>query len=124
MMDGTLLEKGETLTALYTMGSPLAVWSLRFEDFGVPITFPPAGLIEPYNAPAEWVNLYDRDDVIAYPLKSLNAAYEHNVTEDVAVNVGSVLTMWNPAAHVGYWTDGEVIRRISAGLARVWRSIN
>lgn len=125
MMDGTLLEKGETLTSLYTMGSPLAVWSLRFKDFGVPITFPPADLIEPYgSAPAEWVNLYDQDDIIAYPLKCLNAAYEHNVTEDVAVNVGSVLTMWNPAAHVGYWTDGGVIRRISAGLARVWRSIN
>lgn len=125
MMEGTPIELGRTLTALYTMGSPIAIWSLRFPDFGIPITFPPADLIDRYQtAPTEWVNLFDPDDVIGYPLKSLNDDYERNVSEDVPVNVGSVLTNWNPASHVGYWKDRGVVERVSRGLGSLWRAIN
>lgn len=124
-MDETSLEFGNTLVALYTMGSPIAVWSLRFPDFGTPITFPAPDLIDRYrNVPAEWVNIFDADDVIGYPLKCLNDDYERNVTEDIAENVGSLATMWNPASHVGYWTDRGVVGRVAQGLAQVWRTIN
>jgi len=37
MIGNTPLERGETLTLLYTLGSPIAIWSLRYPDFGVPI---------------------------------------------------------------------------------------
>ncbi|MCA1706464.1 MAG: hypothetical protein LC808_25650 [Actinobacteria bacterium] len=70
------------------------------------------------------MNLYDEDDVIAYPLKCLNDAYAASVAEDVQVNVGNILTMWNPASHTGYWSDGAVIRRIAEGLTRTWRAVN
>jgi hypothetical protein len=125
LMSETPLENGRTLLSFYTMGSPLAVWSLRFPDFGVPIAFPPTGLLERYrNAPAEWLNLYDQDDVIAYPLKVLNERYRASVTEDIPVSVGNVLTMWNPAAHTGYWMDSDTVGRCATGLASVWRSLN
>jgi hypothetical protein len=124
MFTGSSLESGKTLTSLYTMGSPIAIWSLRFPDFGTPITFPPAELLPRYGEPTEWVNLFDKDDVIAYPLKGLNDRYEANVTDDVAVNVGNVLTMWNPASHTSYWTDGDVVARVAEGLVRVWRQLN
>jgi hypothetical protein len=125
MMGGSPMESGRTLTTLYTMGSPIAVWSLRFPDFGVPIAFPPADLLDRYrDASVEWVNLYDQDDVIAYPLKVLNDRYNLSVTEDLPVNVGNLLAMWNPASHTGYWTDSDVVARAAAGLVRVWRSVN
>ncbi len=124
MNTGSVLESGRTLTSLYTAGSPLAVWSLRYSDFGEPVTFPP-DLIDRYRgAPSEWVNFYDHDDVIGYPLKTLNSSYEKNVTEDLAVNVGHLATGWTPASHVGYWNDREVVARIAEGLARLWRAVN
>jgi hypothetical protein len=125
MMGHAAMEEEKTHTSLYTMGSPIAVWSLRFPDFGVPIQFPSDNLLPKYGGtPKEWVNVYDEDDIIAYPLKCLNAAYEANVAEDIEVNVGNILTMWNPASHTGYWTDAAVIRRIAEGLTRTWRAVN
>ncbi|MCA1707623.1 MAG: hypothetical protein LC808_31875 [Actinobacteria bacterium] len=44
-MGHAALEEGKTHTSLYTMGSPIAVWSLRFPDFGVPIQFPAENLL-------------------------------------------------------------------------------
>src|SRR5262245_30953825 len=57
------LELGETLTRFVTMGSPISLWSLRYPGFGRPIRIPPG---------AVWLNLYDPDDVIGYPLRPLN----------------------------------------------------
>ena len=121
----TPLENGDTLTLFYTMGSPMAVWSLRFEGFGLPITVPATDLGTHHpGLEGEWVNFYDPDDVIGYPLRPLNDAYERSVAKDVAVNVGGVLTSWNPLSHGGYWADADVIRPIARSLARVWSHIN
>jgi hypothetical protein len=124
------LEQGRTLALFYTMGSPIAIWSLRYprtntsEQFGKPIDVPSRDLAAFYpGLQGEWINFFDRDDVIAYPLRVLNAEYAARV-KDVEVNAGNWLTRWNPASHLGYWTDGEVIRIIVGGLVRVWKSIN
>jgi hypothetical protein len=59
----TPLENGETLTLLYTLGRPIAVWSLRYKDFGVPIPVPAPELTEHHpGLSGEWVNFYDPDD--------------------------------------------------------------
>ena len=121
----TPLENGETLTLLYTLGSPLAIWSLRYHDFGLPIAVPAAKL--PTHHPGlagEWVNFYDPDDVIGYPLRALNDGYRRSVSSDVAVNVGGVLSSWNPLSHGSYWTDDDVTKPIARSLARVWRHVN
>ena len=44
LMGNTPLERGETLTLFYALGSPIAVWSLRYRDFGVPIAVPSPAL--------------------------------------------------------------------------------
>ena len=126
-MGKTPLELGETLTSLYTFGSPIALWSLRYRDFGKPIAVPSPKLGNHYPnllVSGEWLNFYDEDDVIGYPLKELNTAYRTAVTEDRQVNVGGILTSWNPLSHNGYWTDNDVTKPIAAGLARVWRRVN
>src|SRR6267143_6465196 len=40
MIHGAPLERMETLSLLFTMGSPIALWSLRYSDFGEPIRLP------------------------------------------------------------------------------------
>lgn len=128
----TPIEHGETLARLFTMGSPIPLWSLRFRHppFGVPITMPDPGIWRHYPAArcpdltGQWLNFFDADDVIACPLKPLNNAYREMVTADIAVNVGSPLTSWNPLSHNGYWTDRDVTVPIARSLADLWRTVN
>lgn len=121
-INGTPLERGETLALLYTMGSPIALWSLRYAKFGDPIRFPEPMLTRHHpGLDGRWVNMYDPDDVVGYPLRPLNARYRETVTEDLPIDVGSIFTRWNPMSHLGYWKDGWVADRIAEGLALAWR---
>jgi pimeloyl-ACP methyl ester carboxylesterase len=117
----TPLEQGETLAWLFTMGSPIALWSLRYEhpEFGVPIRVPAPAFAS--GRPAlrcGWINIFDKDDVIGYPLKSL---YPDAILEDARVNAGSWLTSWNPLSHDAYWTDADVTGKIARELAEFWK---
>jgi len=121
LLSDTPLERGETFALFYSMGSPIALWSLRYPRFGEPMRFPRADLSRhhPSLEPA-WINVYDPDDVIGYPLQALNASYRAAVTEDRPVDVGSIFTRWNPLSHVGYWNDGRVADGIAESLAEAW----
>jgi hypothetical protein len=121
----TPLENGETLALLYTLGSPLALWSLRYQNFGSPIQIPSPDLARHWpQATGEWVNFYDKNDVIGFPLKTINPAYAAAVKEDRVVNVGNLLTTLTPLCHTAYWTDNDVTKPIAESLARVWRQTN
>ena len=116
---------GETLTLFYTMGSPVALWSLRYENFGKPIHVPSPKLHNHYaNLAGEWVNFYGKADVIGYPLKELNADYRVAVTSDCPVLVGGPLAFWNPLSHMAYFGDTDVLGPIAEGLVGVWQTIN
>ncbi len=124
-MGDTPLDRGETLSLLYTMGSPLALWSLRFSDFGRPITVPSPYLENYYpTLESEWINYYDRDDLVAFPLKGLNDDYDKAVTADKEVNVGNILTSWNPLSHLEYWGDKDVVNPVADALMRTWKAVN
>ncbi|MCP4677625.1 MAG: chemotaxis protein [Deltaproteobacteria bacterium] len=115
------LERGETLSTYYTMGSPIAIWSMRYKDFGLPINVPSARLGAHHSGiKGEWINFYDEDDVIGYPLSKLNKQYGKMV-KDRSVNVGGILTHWNPVSHGEYWTDNDVTKPIASSLLKVWK---
>ncbi|WP_164667926.1 chemotaxis protein [Virgibacillus doumboii] len=121
----TPIEQCETLALFYTLGSPMALWSMRYIDFGSPIAVPAPGVERLYpGISGEWLNFYDKDDVLAYPLKGLNDAYNRAVTKDVGVNAGGLLTSWNPLSHMKYDTDDAVIESIVYGLVNVWKVVN
>lgn len=124
-MDDTPLEKGDTLSLFYTMGSPMALWSVRYLDFGSPICIPALSLADYYpKVQGEWLNFYDRDDVLAYPLKGINDSFHHSVTEDVEINAGGLFTSWNPLSHSQYMTEQDVIDLIVNGLVQTWKEVN
>lgn len=124
-MGDTPLERAETLAHLYTLGSPLALWSLRYVEFGRPIKFPLDEFKDHYpQLTPEWINYYDADDIIAFPLKTLNEYYDAVVTADREVDVGNLINSKTPFSHLGYWTDADIIRPISDALIRTWRALN
>ena len=124
-IEDTAIERGETFCKFFTIGSPIALWSLRYENFGKPISVPSPDFKKHYpNAKGEWVNYYDKDDIIGYPLKTLNKDYEKYVTRDVEINVGGFWSSWNPASHMGYWEDDSVVVPIAESLAQLWMKIN
>jgi hypothetical protein len=119
----TPLERGETLAWMFTMGSPIALWSLRYEhpDFGVPIQVPaPAFRNAHPGLRCGWINIFDEDDVIGYPLKPL---YGDAILQDKQVNAGGLLSSWNPLSHDGYWTDSDVTDEIAGELAAMWKTL-
>jgi hypothetical protein len=115
----TPLGRGETLTHFYMMGSPIALWTMRFEDFGVPIVVPAPPIRSMQPDIGEWVNFYDKDDVIAYPIKSLNDRYEEHVTADVEVSNPGLLSGTPLGSHGGYYKSNQVLDRIVHSLAQM-----
>ncbi|TFE30607.1 hypothetical protein [Cohnella luojiensis] len=117
----TPLERGETLTHLYTMGSPIALWTLRYHDFGKPISVPAMNLRG--QEIGEWVNFYDKDDVIAYPIKILSEQYDEVVKDDIEVRNPGLLSGTPLGSHGGYYHSDEVIERIVQSLAEMYNKI-
>lgn len=119
------LENGDTLTLFYTMGTTLPLWSLRYSNFNRPINIPSINLKDYYpELQGEWINFYNKNDVLGFPLMPIYEDYDIAANEDREVNIGNLLTSWNPLCHTAYDTDMLVIEPIVDGLVRTWRQIN
>ena len=118
------LTRCETLAGLITFGSNIPLFTLGLDQVK-PIIFPPLGnaLPAPVRAVARWMNYFDRDDVLGYPLREINSAYAATVHEDVALQVGSLWSSWNPASHTAYWSDERFIDRVAAQVAEVYQAL-
>ena len=120
----TPLERGETLTRVYTLASQIPFWSLRHPNFDHPIQVPSVKLDRHYsNLKGEWINFYNKSDIMGYPLKRLNEAYSQAVTEDREINDGGLLESWNPLSHCSYWTSETVIETIANGLHNILQQL-
>lgn len=111
------------LANLFTFGSPIALWALRYPGLGEPVAFPMPGRAYPQLG-VDWLNFFDDDDVIAYPLKPISTQYDSVVTRDIKVNAGSFFTNWTPLSHTQYWGDSEITNPIADKLAADWRHLN
>ena len=76
--------------------------------------------IDKPNDQFRWLNFYDPDDVLGWPLKDLYS-YEGTSArpEDIAVDVGTLLTNWNPLSHSAYWTSPSFIQPASRLLQQL-----
>lgn len=120
----TPLERGETLTSIYTLASQIPFWSLRHPNFDSPILVPSKKLSQYYpNLEGEWINFFNKSDIMGYPLKSLNKAYSDAVTKDKEVNAGGLLESWNPLSHCSYWTDKDVVNTIASSLHNILQQL-
>ena len=101
-------QKMKSLAGLITFGCNIPLFTFAYDKKNIrPIKFPGSKLSAAHKQRARWLNFYDPDDILAYPLKPINKAYRDVVNRDIPINVGSVLFSWNPGAHGKYWTDND-----------------
>lgn len=120
----------ETFAGFITLGNNMPLFTFTFgPDKVYPITRPPGAnmrsafpgiaLSEAIIKQARWLNFFSRNDLLGYPLKSLNAAYngEARLTDHIVSSEGYVRAALLPSslnamrAHVGYWVHRGVVRR-------------
>ena len=112
------LEQFKTFAGFITFGTPMALLSLQQGcSFDKPINVIGADLPKAIQERVKWNNYYDKDDVIAYPLKGINDAYQAVIDGDYEINVGSAATSWNPACHNGYWEDKDFYKPVAEYFA-------
>ena len=112
----TAFERIETLAGMVTFGCNIPLFTLAYTEV-MPIRFPARQLPPDIKSKAKWFNYYDPNDILGYPLKPINAAYNMAVTEDKAINVGGLFPGWNLISHGKYWTDNDFTKPVAEFIA-------
>lgn len=106
-----------TLAGMITFGCNIPLFTFAYEKTHIkPIRFPGSKLSAANKDRARWLNFFDPDDVLGYPLKPINKAYRDVVDRDIAINVGGVVSNWNPMSHAKYWTDNDFTKPVTRFL--------
>lgn len=116
----TSFAKAETLSGLITFGCSIPLFTLSrplTQVKTIKFPGPKSGSCFPgTNATArrsvlKWNNYFDADDILGYPLKPVNSAYDKVVDSDIQIQTGTIL-----GAHTGYWTDNDFTRPVAQQL--------
>lgn len=100
-----------SMSTLITVGCNIPVFVAGYKD------------IKPFkalNKNFEWLNLYDKDDILGWPLKPLSLSYR-DLVDDIAINANEntkdlLLKSWNPLSHESYFGDKTVIQTVAKAL--------
>jgi hypothetical protein len=101
------LERMETLRAFISFGC------------NIPLFVMGAATVTPIALNgATWLNYYDSDDILGYPLMPLyfptgTAKPAGFDLQDIEVEVSGPFTGWNPLSHGGYWDHSRVVMGIA-----------
>ena len=104
---------GATCSAFVTTGCNIPIFCAAHKQMDIrPIARPTARF--------EWINLYDPDDALGWPLQPLSPGYAALV-DDRAINAGQgvvtwILKSWNPLSHSAYWADAQVLDLLAQRL--------
>jgi len=108
---------GATCTAMLTTGCNIPIFVAAHKEMDIkPIAPPTAGF--------EWINIYDPDDALGWPLQPLSPGYAAMV-QDRQINAGQgmlrwILESWNPLSHLAYWSDDKVLEPLAGLLMRAF----
>jgi len=107
---------GGTCAALVTTGCNIPIFVAAHKEMNIIPIAAPTSLFK-------WINYYDPDDVLGWPLQPLSNGYRALV-EDRAINAGGgarklLLRSWNPLSHNNYWDDGAVLDAVAGMLRRL-----
>ena len=104
---------GATCSAFVTTGCNIPIFCAAHKQMDIkPIVRPTQRF--------EWINLYDPDDALGWPLQPLSPGYAALV-DDRAINASKgaanwLLKSWNPLAHSAYWGDAQVLDLLAQRL--------
>lgn len=113
--DEKLFLAGTRLNRWITTGCNIPVFVAAHQQMDIKPIAPP-------NADFHWLNLFDPDDVLGWPLRPLSPGY-HDLVEDRSINAGQgaiewIVKSWNPLSHTAYWGDDEVLDPLVGMLER------
>ena len=84
---------------LFTFGTTIPLWTLKYKNFDNPIHL---------NDNQTWINMYDNDDILGYPLGNISPKYQDLVKAgkliDIEVNSGQSSPR---GTHYATWTTGQ-----------------
>jgi len=108
----TPFQRMETLTGIVTFGCNLPLFTFACDPVET-IQFPPSTLPAEWAERARWLNVYDPDDALGFPLHPTSASYQAVVDEDRPIQVGSLVDGWTPFSHNRYWEDGDLVDAVA-----------
>jgi len=108
-------ERMHWLAGFITFGCNIPLFTFAV-DKPVPIRVPATRLPARFKEKARWLNFYDPDDVLGWPLKPVSPAYARAVDADIRLQVGAAVSGWTPAAHLLYWRDRRFARHVAEFL--------
>jgi hypothetical protein len=114
----TSVQRLETLAGLITFGCNIPLFLPPVAPYEC-VRFPRPGLRAELKAAARWLNVYDRYDVLGYPLDGLWDEGHGTIIEDLALEVGPPGLSLTPLAHSFYWTDSGFQLRVGRELQMV-----
>lgn len=120
----TAFERCETTARFVTFGCNLPLFTFSFpEDELDPIAYPGTSLPASFRQEPWWVNYYDRDDLLAYPIAPASAKYralaDMGELVDLQINAGGLLRGWNTLSHNAYWTSPGFYEPVAGMLKRL-----
>lgn len=119
-LGGSAFERMETLTGLYTFGNNMPIYLGAYDVEKLEaIGFPSPALPEYLKPLARWENIYSKRDAMGYPIKTINTTYFQAVTADIQMNIGGLLTFWNTASHIRYWSTKRIQSRIATHVKEI-----
>ena len=106
----TPFQRMETMGGFVTFGTNIPVFQFAFPPEDVrPISYPGTALANERRITPWWLNYYDRDDALAFPLREVGPRYEEMVDggeiAETQIRLGGFFSGWNPLSHTRYWTD-------------------
>lgn len=116
-------QKLHTMGGFVTFGCniPLFVFSLPVSKIK-PIAYPGTKIPVPKRVSPWWLNFYDKDDILGYPLAEIGPRYaaleSKGKLREKSINVGNLLEFWNPLSHLAYWTDEDFVKPVAKFLGR------
>jgi hypothetical protein len=117
-MGRTPFERMETLTTLVTYGSTIPLFLPPVEPIEC-VRLPRETLPPQLRSVARWLNVYDPDDLLGYPLANVWDDTKGTVIEDVTVNAGIFPLSETPLSHGFYDRDAGFVRLVAAEMQKV-----
>lgn len=97
---------------LYTMGSPIGLFMMRKKNLWSKQFSALINPVDNAKVNRQWLNIWDKDDLVAYPLESIFRNAANKTVRDVEVDTGLIM----PWAHTEYWSDHETAQVIAETL--------
>jgi len=113
----------KTMAGFITFGCNIPLFTFAYDQKKIfPIKFPGEDLPQNMKISPWWLNFYDKDDILGYPLKDIGPNYEKLVAngelKETPINAGNIFASWNPLSHNSYWKDDDLYRPISKFLKK------